>query len=409
MAAKITKSVATFWFIFTLCCSEVTSLDNGLALTPPMGWMDWERFRCNIDCENDPENCIGERLFKEIADRMVMDGYRDLGYEYISIDDCYTERSRDSDGNLHVNRTRFPSGIRSLAEYIHARGLKLGVYADDGVLTCAGYPGSLKYMQQDSKTFASWGADYVKIDGCYNDPANMSTSYPEFSNALNATGRPMVVSCEWPSYTESRHIPTDMMKVAQYCNTYRDYDDVQDSWDSILHILDYFAANQDIFIAAAGPGHWNDPDMLTIGNFGLSDDQSRAQMALWAILAAPLIMSTDLRTIADRHKEILQNKEVIAVDQDPLGKMGRRWLNVSNTEVWSRPLSDGSMAVVLLNRRTDGRPFKMTAPFNKVGFDAVLAAARDLFAHKDLGNYNGTFFAQVNPTGVVMVKLTKIK
>ncbi|XP_031564497.1 alpha-N-acetylgalactosaminidase-like [Actinia tenebrosa] len=394
-------------FMFVLLVVSVNTLNNGLALTPPMGWMDWERFRCNTDCENDPENCIGERLFKEIADRMVQDGYRDVGYEFISIDDCYTEKNRDAAGNLLVNRTRFPSGIKALANYIHTRGLKLGVYGDYGVYTCAGYPGSISHMEQDAETFAGWGADYVKFDGCFSDPCTMDQGYPKFSKALNATGRPMVYSCEWPSYTEQKNITTDYMKVAEYCNTWRNYDDVQDSWDSILHILDYFAANQDTFIAAAGPGHWNDPDMLVLGNFGLSDDQSRAQMALWSILAAPLIMSTDLRNIADRHKEILQNKEVIAVDQDKMGKMGRRWIKKSNTEVWSRPLADGSVAVVLLNRRTDGTPHEIEAPFKQIGFDAEVASARDLFAHKDLGSFTSKFSAEVNPTGVVMVKLTK--
>ncbi|XP_001629503.3 alpha-N-acetylgalactosaminidase [Nematostella vectensis] len=385
------------------------ALDNGLALTPPMGWMDWERFRCNIDCEHDPHNCISEHLFMEIADRMAEDGYRGAGYEFISIDDCYTNKKRDKNGNLQLNTTRFPSGPHALAQYIHGKGLKLGVYADYGVLTCAGYPGSYYYIEQDAKTFASWGADYLKLDGCYSDPKTMNKGYPEFRRALNATGRLIVYSCEWPSYMIGQNLTVNYTDIAENCNTWRNYDDIQDSWASVMHIVDYFAANQDTFIAAAGPGHWNDPDELIIGNFGLSDDQSRAQMALWAIMASPLIMSTDLRSIKPRHKEILLNKEVIAVNQDKLGKMGRQWIkSKDNTEVWARPLSDGSVAVVLLNRRDDGMPYLVEASFDKIGFQVHAATARDLFSHKHLGSFINSFAAHVNPTGVVMVKLTKI-
>ncbi|KAJ7384568.1 hypothetical protein OS493_021199 [Desmophyllum pertusum] len=268
----------------------VIGLDNGLALTPPMGWMDWERFRCNIDCNKDPNNCISEWLIKQMADRLAEDGYRDAGYKYVSIDDCWSNMKRDPSGNLQPNSTRFPSGMKALADYLHSKGLKLGIYADYGVLTCAGYPGSIQHMEQDAKTFASWEVDYLK----------------------------------WPDKQTRIGIKPDYAAIAKTCNSWRNYHDVQDTWASVLEIVDHFADNQDTFTAAAGPGHWNDPDMLVIGNFGLNYDKSKAQFALWSVLAAPLIMSNDLRNISTEARDVLLNREVIAVSQDKLGKMGKR-------------------------------------------------------------------------------------
>lgn len=386
----------------------VLGLDNGLALTPPMGWMDWERFRCNINCNKHPNNCISERLIKQQADRLSEDGYRDAGYEYVSIDDCWSNKERDSSGNLQPNSTRFPSGMKALADYLHSKGLKLGMYADYGFKTCAGYPGSIEHIEQDAKTFASWEVDYLKVDGCFSDPATFDVGYPKFTQALNATGRPILLSCEWPDYQSKIGIKPDYAAVARNCNTWRNYRDVQDSWKSVLRIVDHFAENQDTFIAAAGPGHWNDPDMLVVGNFGLNYEQSKAQFGLWSILAAPLVMSNDLRNISKQARDILLNREVIAIDQDKLGKMGRRVLQRNTSEVWSRPLSDGSIAVLLLNRKTD-EPQEIQADFKLIGMTSNTASARDLFAHQDLGHFTRFFSAKVNPTGVVMAKLTPVQ
>ncbi|RMX37256.1 hypothetical protein pdam_00011398 [Pocillopora damicornis] len=355
----------------------VVGLDNGLALTPPMGWMDWERFRCNIDCNKDPENCISEHLIKQMADHLAEDGYRDAGYEYVSID-------------------------------LHSKRLKLGMYADYGFLTCAGYPGSIDHIEQDAQTFASWEVDYLKVDGCYADPALFDVGYPKFTQALNATGRPILLSCEWPDYQSRAGIKPDYAAIARNCNTWRNYQDVQDSWNSVLGILDHFAENQDTFVAAAGPGHWNDPDMLVIGDFGLNYEQSKAQFALWSILAAPLIMSNDLRNISKEATDILLNREVIAVDQDKLGKMGRRVFAEKDLEVWSRALSDGSVAAVLFNRNA-GSAQEIKADFELIGLTSKTASVRDLFAREDLGQFTNFFSAKVNPSGVVMVKLSPVK
>lgn len=385
----------------------VFGLDNGLALTPPMGWMDWERFRCNINCIKYPNDCISERLIKQQADRLAEDGYKDAGYEYVSIDDCWSNKKRDPSGSLQPNSTRFPNGMKALADYLHGKGLKLGLYADYGFLTCAGYPGSIDHIEQDAKTFASWEIDYLKVDGCFSDPSTFDVGYPKFTEALNATGRPILLSCEWPDYQQKIGIKPDYAAIARNCNTWRNYHDVQDQWSSVLSIVDHFAEKQDTFTAAAGPGHWNDPDMLIVGDFGLNFEQSKAQFGLWSILAAPLVMSNDLRNISAEAKDILLNREVIAVDQDKLGKMGRRVMKQNTSEVWSRPLSDGSVAVLLFNRKSDAAIIE--ADFKLIGITSSTAKARDLFAHKDLGKFTKFFSSKVNSTGVVMVKLTPVE
>eukprot|EP00795_Rhopilema_esculentum_P006422 gene6422-11864_t len=371
-------------------------LDNGLALTPPMGWLAWERFRCNIDCKN-------EKLFKDMADRMAADGYKDAGYTYINIDDCWPEKSRDAKRNLVADRERFPSGIKSLADYIHSKGLKIGIYTDFGTKTCGGYPGSIFDMQRDAEAFASWGIDMLKVDGCYASLDQMAEGYAAFGFYLNNTNRPILYSCSWPAYT-SGHIKTDYELIAKYCNIWRNYDDIQDSWKSVFNIMNHYGKIQDTLIPAAGPGHFNDPDMLIIGDISLTQDQSKAQFAIWAILAAPLLMSNDLRKMKPWQTEILLNKEIIAVNQDKLGKMGRRVAMTNATQIWARPLSGGAVAVVLFN--TGAEPLSMSFSFKTVGFEYEKASIRDLYLHKDLGILSSGYEAEVNPTGVVMVKLS---
>ncbi|CAB4055900.1 Alpha-N-acetylgalactosaminidase,Alpha-galactosidase A [Lepeophtheirus salmonis] len=236
----------------------------------------------NTNCKDDPENCISERLFKTMADLLVSQGFKDVGYEYIIIDDCWLSRTRDKDGKLQPDPERFPSGIKALADYVHNLGLKFGIYEDFGTHTCAGYPGILNSLKKDAFTIAEWEVDYLKVDGCYVNEG------PFFTPAL---GQPI--------------------KRTQTINP-------------LQRITDFFGTNQDTFISVAGPGHFNDPDMLIIGDFALSIDQSQYQMAVWATLAAPLIMSNDLRSLRPEFKEILQNRKIIRVNQDPLGIHGRR-------------------------------------------------------------------------------------
>ncbi|CAG08335.1 unnamed protein product [Tetraodon nigroviridis] len=297
------------------------ALDNGLALTPTMGWLHWERFMCNTDCDRDPDNCISERLYMQMADVMVKEGWKEAGYEYVCIDDCWPSPRRNIFGRLQADPKRFPGGIKKLAEYVHSRGLKLGIYADVGSLTCAGYPGSLGYYDTDAQTFAEWGVDLLKFDGCYMNLTMLGEGYMNMSKALNKTGRSILYSCEWPLYEWPLKKP-NYTAIRETCNHWRNSQDVSDSWSSIKSILAWTAAYQDTIVPSAGPGGWNDPDMLVIGNFGLSHDQQESQMALWAIMAAPLLMSNDLRDICPRSKKLLQNRHVIAINQDPLGKQG---------------------------------------------------------------------------------------
>ncbi|XP_044771717.1 alpha-N-acetylgalactosaminidase isoform X1 [Neomonachus schauinslandi] len=314
--------------VLLVLVAQVLMLENGLLQKPPMGWLAWERFRCNTNCDEDPKNCISERLFMEMADHLAQDGWRDLGYTYLNIDDCWIG-GRDAKGRLVPDPKRFPNGIAFLADYAHSLGLKLGIYGDMGNFTCMGYPGTtLDKVIQDAQTFAEWKVDMLKLDGCFSTPEERAKGYPKMAAALNATGRPIAFSCSWPAYEGGLPPKVNYTLLAEICNLWRNYDDIQDSWSSVLSILNWFVDNQDILQPVAGPGHWNDPDMLLIGNFGLSFEQARAQMALWTVLAAPLFMSTDLRTISAQNMDILQNPLMIKINQDPLGIQGRRILKV---------------------------------------------------------------------------------
>ncbi|KAM9305784.1 alpha-N-acetylgalactosaminidase [Gastrophryne carolinensis] len=391
--------------ILPVLCS---SLENGLVRTPPMGWMTWERYRCNIDCKVDPENCIGERLIKSIADKMVDSGWRELGYVYISIDDCWSLKQRDSNGQLQPDPERFPSGIKSLADYLHSRGLKLGIYADMGNYTCGGYPGTtLDTIKIDADTFASWEVDMLKFDGCYSNISDRALGYPKMSQALNATGRPILYSCSWPAYEGGLPPKVNYTLLGNICNMWRNFDDIQDSWDSVLSIIEWFAVNQDSLQPAAGPGRWNDPDMLITGDFGLSYEQSKAQLAIWAILAAPLIMSNDLRTISLEAKDLLQNRLLIYINQDTLGKQGRRMAKVSSLEIWMRELVNGQYAVAVLNKGTDGlpRPFQMNLGQLNITQSDLGYKVYEVFEKQFLGVFKPktNIAMTINPTGVFMM------
>lgn len=396
------------WSALTLVLafsSATLALDNGLMRTPPMGWLAWERFRCDIDCQNDPQNCISESLFTDMADRLAEDGWRELGYVYINIDDCWSSKERDNQGRLQADPKRFPQGIPRLARYIHDRGLKLGIYGDMGTHTCGGYPGTtLDKVQTDAQTFADWEIDMLKLDGCYSNSTYQEQGYPMMSKALNATGRPIGYSCSWPAYQGGLPPKVNYTLLGQICNLWRNYGDIQDSWDSVLGIVDWFFNNQDVLQPVAGPGQWNDPDMLLIGDFGLSMDQSRAQMALWAIMAAPLFMSNDLRTISSGARAILQNKVAIGINQDPLGVQGRRlFKEKSGIEVYLRPLSNGASALVFFSRRTD-MPYRYMTSLKTLGYTPGGYEVFDVFSEKRFPDLKDSteFVVSVNPSGVVM-------
>ncbi|XP_073994804.1 alpha-N-acetylgalactosaminidase-like isoform X2 [Rhodnius prolixus] len=411
------RFIASVLLIISLIDGNL-ALDNGLALTPPMGWMTWERFRCTIDCTKYPNECISDALVRRTADLMVEKGYLQAGYQYLIIDDCWLEYRRSEEGNLVADRTRFPYGMPKLIEYVHSKGLKFGIYENYGNKTCEGYPGLIGHEKVDVTMFAEWGIDYIKVDGCYYDGYNYAKGYEALGQYLNQTGRPIVYSCSYPAYHDASSIPTNYQVLSENCNLWRNYDDIQDSWGSVTDIMDYYALKQDYIAQYAGPGHWNDPDMLIIGNFGLSYDQSKVQMAIWTILAAPLLLSTDLATIRSEFQEILLNKNIIEVHQDPLGIQGLRVYRKDKVEVWTRKVTpyqnqDYSYAVAICSRRDDGFPYPFTLDLKRISLLHTKGyTIKDLYTNENLP---GVFYpdsqltVRINPSGVVFLKATIVQ
>jgi alpha-galactosidase len=366
-----------------------------LALTPPMGWNSWNKFGCNVS----------ENMIKNMADAVVKSGMKEAGYQYVNIDDCW-QVSRDTSGNIVVDPQRFPHGMKPVGDYIHSLGLKFGVYSDAGSKTCAGRPGGLGHEYQDAIQYAAWGVDYLKYDWCSTTSQDAKASYANIRAALDAAGRPIVLSiCEWGTakpWLWGKEVGG---------NLWRTTGDIQDRWQGkhewkpgdccsygVLDIADADAGLN----SYAGPGHWNDPDMLEVGNGGMTETEYRSHFSLWAILAAPLIAGNDLRDMRPETHDILTNKEVIAVDQDAMGRQGRKVSKNGDLEVWAKQLGDGSRAVILLNR--SGTEQEITATWEDLGYPAHLSATvRDLWQHKDLGKFAGKFSAPVVSHGIVMV------
>lgn len=373
------------------------AVDNGLALTPPMGWNSWNKFGCNVS----------EDLIKSMADGMVSSGMKEAGYQYVVIDDCWQVR-RDENGNIVPDAERFPSGMKALGDYIHGKGLKFGIYSDAGEKTCAGRPGSMGHEYQDALMYAKWGVDYLKYDWCHSGKRNAEEAYSTMRDALKAAGRPIVFSmCEWGT-------AKPWLWAANTGNLWRTTGDINDHWEGkqkfkdggccalgMLDILDLQVGLETF----AGPGHWNDPDMLEVGNGGMTANEYRAHFSLWSILAAPLIAGNDLRSMAPEIKEILTNREVIAVNQDTLGRQASRVAKEGDVEIWSKPLKDGSRAVLVLNRGAIDT--EASVPWTLLGYPEHLSAGvRDLWAHKDLGKFTGKFSAKV-PSHDVVVAIVK--
>jgi len=329
---------------------------NGLAKTPPMGWMSWEIFRCETDCEAHPDSCINDKLYEQMADHMAADGYRQAGYNQVSIDDCWANITGRVNGTMVPDTTRFPKGMKAVGDHLHARGVLFGTYSDEGTKTCGGYPGSKGYEQQDAETFASWGVDYLKLDGCYNDKPGFVTGYPAMGTALQGTKRNITYSCSWPAYLGDDETSKPFAAMVDAgCNSWRNWADIQCSWGSLSSIIEHWGKYGEYLAKYAGPGRWHDMDMLLIGNNCVTLEEEKTQMAIWAISASPLIMGNDLRNVSEASKAVLLNKDAIAVSQDKLGKMGFR-LNATSTatQVWGRLLSNGDVAVALYNAA--GRP-----------------------------------------------------
>ncbi len=367
-----------------------------LASTPPMGWNSWNKFGCNVD----------ENLIRQTADAMVKSGMKDAGYQYVVIDDCW-QTSRDKDGNIIADTEHFPSGIKALADYVHSKGLKFGIYSDAGEKTCAGRPASRGHEFQDARQYAAWGVDYLKYDWCNTSTQDARASYALMRDALNAAGRPIVFSmCEWGT-------AKPWLWGKGVGNLWRTTGDIQDRWqgkkewkpgdccsNGMLDIVDEEAE----LASYAGPGHWNDPDMLEVGNGGMTLPEYHAHFSLWAMLAAPLISGNDLRDMKPEIQEILTNKEVIAVDQDKLGRQGRRVRKNGDLEVWARPLEGGNRSAVLLNRGTVEK--SITVKWGDVDYPSQMSAdVRDLWQKKDLGKFEGEFSAPVAPHSAVMITI----
>ncbi|XP_010521831.1 PREDICTED: alpha-galactosidase 1-like isoform X2 [Tarenaya hassleriana] len=339
-------------------------LSNGLGLSPPMGWNSWNHFNCNIT----------EKIIRETADALVSTGLSKLGYTFVNIDDCWAEISRDDNKHLVPKNSTFPSGIKALADYVHSKGLKLGIYSDAGHFTCSKtMPGSLGHEEHDAMTFAEWGVDYLKYDNCHNDGLKPTVRYPVMTRALMKTGRPIFFSlCEWGDMHPA-------LWGFQVANSWRTTSDIADNWASMVSRADM----NEVYAALARPGGWNDPDMLEVGNGGMTKDEYIVHFSIWAISKAPLLLGCDIRNMTKETMEIVSNKEVIAVNQDPLGVQAKKVRMEGDLEVWAGPLSGYRVALLLVNRS----PVRsaLTAHWDDIDIPAnTIVEARDLWQHETL-------------------------
>ncbi|WP_410668640.1 NPCBM/NEW2 domain-containing protein [Amycolatopsis sp. cmx-4-68] len=340
------------------------ALPDGLALTPPMGFNNWNTTGCAVD----------EQIIRDTADIFLAQGLKAAGYQYVNVDDCWAEPQRDADGRMQANKARFPSGMKALADYVHAKGLKFGIYTSAGTLTCAKtQPGALDHEDVDAQTFADWGVDYLKYDNCNNQNRPALERYTKMRDALKKTGRPIVYSlCEW-----GENKPWQWG--ADVGHLWRTTGDIKDNWAKMVQIL---KANAPL-APYAGPGHWNDPDMLEVGNGGMTTEEYRSHFSLWAMMAAPLLIGADLRKVSPANFDVLRNAEVIALDQDRRGVQAKVLSNQDGHWVFAKPLADGDVAVALFNETTSSATIATTAA--AAGLPRAAGySARDLWAHRDL-------------------------
>ena len=371
------------YLVLGLLARFAFGLDNGLGKVPQMGWNSWNHFGCDIN----------DNIIRQTADAFGTYSLDKFGYRYVNIDDCWAS-SRDSNGNVQADPNAFPKGIADLASYVHSKGLLFGMYSDAGNKTCAGRPGSLGYETNDAQTYAGWGVDYLKYDNCNNDGIDPKVRYPVMRDALNKTGRPIFFSmCEWGVEDPATWAPL-------VGNSWRTTGDISDNWDSMITRAD----QNNLWAAYAGPGGWNDPDMLEVGNGGMTTTEYETHFSLWCLMKAPLLIGADVRNMSADTLRILTNVEVIAVNQDPRGAQGRKVNVTGDYEVWSAPLSDGAFAVILLNRGDTA--VSMTAWWEDLPLDTnVTATVRDLWLHQDVGVVKGSVTADVASHGVVMYRI----
>lgn len=410
------KTLIIFLTIFCLFTPFVKAQKfENLAQTPPMGWNSWNKFNCEIN----------ETVIREAADAMVTSGMNEVGYEYIIIDDCW-QVGRDSLGFIVADRQKFPSGIKELADYVHSKGLKFGIYSCAGRKTCANRPGSRGYEFQDALTYAKWGVDFLKYDWCNTDGQNAQESYTLMRDALYAAGRQMVYSiCEWG-------VSKPWEWAAPVGQLWRTTGDIRNNWDipdakegkvwagGVIINLDMQQGLENY----AGPGHWNDPDMLEVGNGVLTESESRAHFSLWCMLAAPLMAGNDLSIMDAATKNILTNAEMIAIDQDPLGKQGFKIRDYGQLEVYLKPLANNEYAVCFFNRLSQpvqiefnwntldlqasqvGKPIKLVPEIERKDYNfSSIFNLRDVWQKKQVGNTSQPFKTIIPAHDVVVLKL----
>jgi alpha-galactosidase len=379
-------------FALLLCSCLSTFAATPAASTPPMGWNSWNHFGHRVT----------DQTIRDTADVMVASGMRDAGYIYVNIDDTW-EGTRDAAGHIHPNE-KFPD-MKALADYVHSKGLKLGIYSSPGAKTCAGFEGSLGHEEMDAQDYAKWGIDYLKYDLCGlrvemkaapNPEAAhkiMFDAYVTMRDALKSTGRPIVYSlCQYGEDAVWEWGP----EVGG--NLWRTTGDINDHYARMAEI----GFSQAGLARFAGPGHWNDPDMLEVGNGGMNTEEYRTHMSLWAILAAPLLAGNDLSQMTPETVALLTNKDVVAVDQDPAGKQGDRMWTEGPIEVWSRALADGSKAVGIFNRHPSALPAEID--FHKLGFSGPVKA-KDIWGMKDMGTISGPMAVTIPGHGVLFLRV----
>lgn len=380
---------------------------EGLAQTPPMGWNSWNTFATDIN----------EQLVKDIADKFIDLGFKEAGYEYIVLDDGWMNKERDANGNLMADPDKFPEGMKALADYVHNKGLKFGLYNCAGNKTCAGYPGSRGHEYQDAQMYASWGIDYLKYDWCNTDKINAESAYTTMRDALKNAGRSVVFSiCEWGDNEPWKWAP-------EVGHMWRVTGDIINCWDceighgtwSSWGIWKIINMRKDIR-KVAGPGHWNDFDMMEVGN-GMTEAEDRSHFAMWSMLTSPLIMGNDLRAASTETIKILTNKEVLLVNQDKLGIQALRFSNEDGVEIWLKPLENDAWAITFINMNNetvnidfDWNKHEIGDNLNNRSIDVINSSytIRDLFNHKDLGDVSKNLITTIESHDVLMIKLNKM-
>lgn len=401
------KKIILLFFVVSTLFASAQKFQN-LALTPPMGWNSWNKFACNVS----------EKLLKETADAMVSSGMRDAGYQYIIIDDCW-QISRDSMGFIVADPAKFPSGIKALADYIHSKGLKFGIYSCAGTKTCAGRPGGRGHEFQDAYTYAKWGVDYLKYDWCSTDGQSQKESYKLMSRMLKEAGRPIVFSlCEWGGSK-----PWEW--AGEVGHLWRTTGDIYDCFDcekknggwsawGVMKILDM----QKDMRQFAGPGHWNDPDMLEVGNGGMTASEDRAHFSMWCMIAAPLIAGNDLKSMSPQTLATLTNVDAIDINQDALGIQGLKYKSEDGFETWLKPLNGGDWAICFLNRSAASKVIDFDWSKNivsdqvsnrKLDASAETFKIKDVWTKKELGNTKKALKAEVKSHDVLMLRLSLVK